>query len=151
MWSPVDQDYGAASRGLTAYNHNLDTSREFYPKVSVYASGATVGNVWTFQVITTRTYDERLNTISAVREAGISVCSGGILGLGESDQDRIALIWEVAKYVCNLLLCSSDLVRVCLNSMPEHPESFPVNALVPIPGTPLEGNEVRSLMRSCHD
>ncbi|KAG1773065.1 biotin synthase [Suillus occidentalis] len=91
--------------GLTAYNHNLDTSREFYP-----------------QVITTRSYDERLGTISAVRDAGISVCSGGILGLGESDADRIGLIQEVA-------------------NMPEHPESFPVNALVPIPGTPLEGNE----------
>lgn len=91
--------------GLTAYNHNLDTSREFYP-----------------QVITTRSYDERLDTISAVRDAGISVCSGGILGLGESDADRIGLIQEVA-------------------NMPEHPESFPVNALVPIPGTPLEENE----------
>ncbi|KAF8624870.1 hypothetical protein AX15_005747 [Amanita polypyramis BW_CC] len=91
--------------GLTAYNHNLDTSREFYPKV-----------------ITTRSYDERLQTIEAVREAGISVCSGGILGLGESDSDRVGLIWEVS-------------------NMPEHPESFPVNALVPIPGTPLEENE----------
>lgn len=91
--------------GLTAYNHNLDTSREFYPKV-----------------ITTRSYDDRLDTISAVREAGISVCSGGILGLGEADTDRVGLIWEVS-------------------NMPEHPESFPVNALVPIPGTPLEGNE----------
>jgi len=91
--------------GLTAYNHNLDTSREFYP-----------------QVITSRSYDERLDTINAVREAGISVCSGGILGLGETDEDRVGLIWEVS-------------------NMPEHPESFPVNALVPIPGTPLEGNE----------
>ncbi|KIK26599.1 hypothetical protein PISMIDRAFT_94789 [Pisolithus microcarpus 441] len=91
--------------GLTAYNHNLDTSREFYP-----------------QVITTRSYDDRLGTIQAARDAGISVCSGGILGLGESDRDRIGLIYEVAR-------------------MPEHPESFPVNALVPIPGTPLEGNE----------
>jgi len=91
--------------GLTAYNHNLDTSREHYPKV-----------------ITTRTYDDRLDTISHVREAGISVCSGGILGLGESDDDRVGLIWEVS-------------------NMPEHPESFPVNALVPIKGTPLEDNE----------
>ncbi|EIN13619.1 biotin synthase [Punctularia strigosozonata HHB-11173 SS5] len=91
--------------GLTAYNHNLDTSREHYPKV-----------------ITTRSYDERLDTISAVREAGISVCSGGILGLGESNEDRVGLIWEVS-------------------NMPEHPESFPVNALVPIKGTPLENNE----------
>ncbi|KAI0735434.1 biotin synthase [Earliella scabrosa] len=91
--------------GLTAYNHNLDTSREYYP-----------------EVITTRSYDERLDTISAVRDAGISVCSGGILGLGESDKDRVGLIWEVS-------------------NMPEHPESFPVNALVPIQGTPLENNE----------
>ncbi|KAJ6519512.1 biotin synthase [Mycena sanguinolenta] len=104
MLSP-DQARQLKEAGLTAYNHNLDTSREFYP-----------------QVITTRSYDERLDTITAVRDAGISVCSGGILGLGESDQDRVGLIWEVS-------------------SMPEHPESFPVNALVPIPGTPLEGNE----------
>ncbi|KAF7339923.1 Product biotin synthase [Mycena venus] len=104
MLSP-DQARQLKEAGLTAYNHNLDTSREFYP-----------------QVITTRSYDERLDTITAVRDAGISVCSGGILGLGESDSDRVGLIWEVS-------------------NMPEHPESFPVNALVPIPGTPLEGNE----------
>ncbi|KAF9229572.1 biotin synthase [Gyrodon lividus] len=104
MLSP-EQARQLKEAGLTAYNHNLDTSREFYPKV-----------------ITSRSYDERLDTISAVREAGISVCSGGILGLGESDQDRVGLIHEVA-------------------NMPEHPESFPVNALVPIQGTPLENNE----------
>ncbi|KAK7468681.1 biotin synthase [Stygiomarasmius scandens] len=104
MLSP-EQARQLKEAGLTAYNHNLDTSREFYP-----------------QVITTRSYDERLGTIEAVRDAGISVCSGGILGLGESDADRIGLIWEVS-------------------NMPEHPESFPVNALVPIPGTPLEKNE----------
>ncbi|EKM60862.1 uncharacterized protein PHACADRAFT_247061 [Phanerochaete carnosa HHB-10118-sp] len=104
MLSP-DQARQLKEAGLTAYNHNLDTSREFYPSV-----------------ITTRSYDERLDTISAVRDAGISVCSGGILGLGESNDDRIGLIWEVS-------------------NMPEHPESFPVNALVPIPGTPLENNE----------
>ncbi|THH02528.1 hypothetical protein EW026_g375 [Hermanssonia centrifuga] len=104
MLSP-DQARQLKEAGLTAYNHNLDTSREFYPTV-----------------ITTRSYDERLDTISAVRDAGISVCSGGILGLGESDADRVGLIYEVS-------------------SMPEHPESFPVNALVPIPGTPLENNE----------
>lgn len=63
-----------------AYNHNLDTSREYYPKV-----------------ITTRSYDERLDTISAVNNAGISVCSGGILGLGETDEDRVGLLWEVSK------------------------------------------------------
>lgn len=100
-----DQARQLKEAGLTAYNHNLDTSREFYP-----------------QVISTRSYDDRLGTIQAVRDAGISVCSGGILGLGESDRDRVGLIYEVAR-------------------MPEHPESFPVNALVPIPGTPLEGNE----------
>ncbi|KAJ3576137.1 hypothetical protein NP233_g641 [Leucocoprinus birnbaumii] len=104
MLSP-EQARQLKEAGLTAYNHNLDTSREYYP-----------------QVITTRSYDDRLDTIKAVREAGISVCSGGILGLGETDADRIGLIWEIS----------------CL---PEHPESFPVNALVPIPGTPLEGNE----------
>ncbi|KAF4605485.1 biotin synthase [Pleurotus pulmonarius] len=104
MLSP-EQAKRLKEAGLTAYNHNLDTSREFYP-----------------QVITTRSYDERLDTITAVRDAGISVCSGGILGLGESDADRVGLIWEVS-------------------NMPEHPESFPVNALVPIPGTPLEGND----------
>lgn len=104
MLSP-EQAKQLKEAGLTAYNHNLDTSREFYPKV-----------------ITTRSYDERLDTISAVRDAGISVCSGGILGLGESDADRVGLIWEVS-------------------NMPEHPESFPVNALVPIEGTPLEGND----------
>ncbi|GES62963.1 biotin synthase [Aspergillus terreus] len=87
--------------GLTAYNHNLDTSREFYPSI-----------------ITTRSYDERLQTLSHVRDAGINVCSGGILGLGEADADRVGLIHTVA-------------------SLPSHPESFPVNALVPIPGTPL--------------
>ncbi|TFY75611.1 hypothetical protein EWM64_g8400, partial [Hericium alpestre] len=105
MLSP-EQAQQLKQAGLTAYNHNLDTSREFYPKV-----------------ITTRSYDDRLDTITAVREAGISVCSGGILGLGEADADRVGLIWEVSH-------------------MPEHPESFPVNALVPIPGTPLEGNEI---------
>ncbi|PLW06916.1 hypothetical protein PCASD_17088 [Puccinia coronata f. sp. avenae] len=91
--------------GLTAYNHNLDTSREFYPKV-----------------ISTRSYDERLETIENVRHAGISVCSGGIIGLGESDEDRIALICQMSQ-------------------LPAPPESFPVNALVPIPGTPLGDNE----------
>ncbi|PGH17410.1 biotin synthase [Polytolypa hystricis UAMH7299] len=87
--------------GLTAYNHNLDTSREFYPKV-----------------ITTRSYDERLNTLRHVRDAGLNVCSGGILGLGESDDDRVGLLHTVS-------------------TLPAHPESFPVNALVPIKGTPL--------------
>jgi len=87
--------------GLTAYNHNLDTSREFYPSI-----------------ISTRTYDERLQTLAHVRDAGIDVCSGGILGLGEKAEDRIGLLHTVA-------------------TLPAHPESFPVNALVPIKGTPL--------------
>lgn len=100
MLSP-EQAVQLKQAGLTAYNHNLDTSREFYPKV-----------------ISTRSYDERLETIENVRQAGISVCSGGIIGLGESDQDRIGLIHEMSQ-------------------LPAPPESFPVNALVPIPGTPL--------------
>ncbi|KAI9733646.1 MAG: biotin synthase [Cirrosporium novae-zelandiae] len=91
--------------GLTAYNHNVDTSREFYP-----------------EVITTRTYDERLQTLSHVRNAGLNVCTGGILGLGESSSDRISLLHTVS-------------------TLPTHPESFPVNALVPIKGTPLQSNK----------
>ena len=90
--------------GLTAYNHNVDTSREHYPSV-----------------ITTRTYDERLETIKNVRDAGLNVCTGGILGLGEKANDRVGLIHTVA-------------------TLPAHPESFPVNTLVPIKGTPMEKN-----------
>lgn len=89
------------SAGLTAYNHNVDTSREHYRSV-----------------ITTRTYDERLQTLENVRKAGVNVCSGGILGLGEKSEDRVGLIYTVA-------------------NLEAHPESFPVNALVPIKGTPL--------------
>ncbi|WEW58246.1 biotin synthase [Emydomyces testavorans] len=96
-----DQAKELKDAGLTAYNHNLDTSREFYPSI-----------------ITTRSYDERLKTLEHVRDAGINVCSGGILGLGEQDSDRVGLIHTVA-------------------TLPAHPESFPVNALVPIKGTPL--------------
>jgi len=88
--------------GLTAYNHNLDTSPEYYPKVT-----------------SSRKYEDRLNTIAAVRDAGISVCCGGILGLGEEDRDR------------------ASLLRVLAN-LPEHPESVPINALVPVKGTPME-------------
>lgn len=87
--------------GLDYYNHNLDTSREYYP-----------------EIVTTRTYDERLDTIDKVREAGINVCCGGILNLGETRDDRI-----------NLLLT--------LANMEPYPESVPINNLVPIPGTPL--------------
>lgn len=89
--------------GLTAYNHNLDTSPEFY------------GNI-----ISTRTYQERLATIAAVRKAGITVCSGGILGMGESDRDRIGLLHQLA-------------------ALNPHPESVPINMLVRAEGTPLEG------------
>ncbi|RLN92140.1 hypothetical protein BBJ28_00014912 [Nothophytophthora sp. Chile5] len=92
--------------GLSAYNHNLDTSREHYAKV-----------------ITTRTYDDRLQTISNVRKAGISVCCGGILGLGEEKVDRIGLLHTLA-------------------TMEEHPESVPVNALVAVEGTPLFDEEI---------
>lgn len=90
--------------GLTAYNHNVDTSREFYPSV-----------------ITTRTYDERLQTIQNASDAGLSVCSGGILGLGEKASDHVGLLHTVS-------------------TLPTHPESFPVNTLVPIKGTPLGDN-----------
>jgi len=87
--------------GLTAYNHNLDTSPEHYPNV-----------------ITTRTYEDRLETIANVREAGISVCCGGILGLGEKETDRVGLLHVLA-------------------TLPDHPESVPINALVAVEGTPL--------------
>lgn len=87
--------------GVTAYNHNLDTGEEYYK-----------------QVITTRTYQDRLDTLQHVRDAGMSVCCGGIVGLGESPKDRI------------------DLLHT-LSTMSEHPESVPVNALVRVDGTPL--------------
>ncbi|CAM6129821.1 unnamed protein product [Calypogeia fissa] len=91
--------------GLTAYNHNLDTSREFYPKI-----------------ISSRSYDERLKTLELVREAGISVCSGGIIGMGEAAEDRVGLLHTLA-------------------TLPEHPESVPVNALLAVKGTPLENQK----------
>src|SRR5690606_16964048 len=87
--------------GLYAYNHNLDTSEEYYG-----------------DIITTRTYDDRLETLENVRKAKLSVCSGGIIGLGEHDSDRIGMLHTLA-------------------TLPEHPESVPVNALVPVEGTPL--------------
>jgi biotin synthase len=96
-----DQARRLKDAGLTAYNHNLDTSRRHYP-----------------EIVSTRSYDERLDTIRAVQRAGISVCSGGILGMGESEEDRLMLLAELA------LL---DPV----------PESVPINCLVPMPGTPL--------------
>jgi biotin synthase len=89
--------------GLDYYNHNLDTSPEFYG-----------------QVITTRTYQDRLDTLAHVRAAGINVCSGGILGMGESRRDRARLLQELA-------------------NLPKHPDSVPINLLVQIEGTPLFG------------
>ena len=91
--------------GLDYYNHNLDTSPEHY------------GNI-----ITTRTYQDRLDTLSHVREAGINVCCGGIIGLGEGEGDRISMIATLA-------------------SLPSHPESVPINMLVQVEGTPLAGGE----------
>ena len=93
------------SAGLDYYNHNLDTSEAFY--------GA---------IITTRTYRDRLDTLESVREAGLKVCCGGILGMGESQRDRAQLL-------------------VTLANLPEHPESVPINELVQVPGTPLYGAE----------
>ncbi|MBC8034525.1 MAG: biotin synthase BioB [Chitinophagaceae bacterium] len=90
--------------GLHAYNHNLDTSEEHYT-----------------DIITTRTYEDRLNTLGNVRKAGISVCSGGIIGLGETHEDRIAMLHT-------------------LSTLPSHPESVPINALVRVKGTPLQDN-----------
>lgn len=87
--------------GLDYYNHNLDTSREYYS-----------------HIISTRTFDDRLDTLDHVRQAGMKVCSGGIVGLGETRNDRIGLLHE-------------------LSTMPVHPESVPINMLVPIEGTPL--------------
>jgi len=91
-----------AEAGLTAYNHNLDTSPEFYG-----------------EVVTTRTYQDRLDTIACVREAGVEVCCGGIVGMGESLEDRAGLLQTLA-------------------NLDPHPESVPINALVAVPGTPLE-------------
>jgi len=90
-----------ADAGLTAYNHNLDTSPEFYG-----------------EIITTRTYQDRLDTLGRVREAGVSVCCGGIVGMGESRRDRCRLLEELA-------------------TQRPHPESVPINLLMRVPGTPL--------------
>lgn len=88
--------------GLFAYNHNIDTSEEHYKNI-----------------ITTRTYSERLDTLEQVRNAGISVCCGGIVGLGETTEDRISMLQTLA-------------------TLPQHPESVPINALLAVKGTPLE-------------
>ena len=100
-----EQAFKLAEAGLTAYNHNLDTSPEYYESI-----------------ITTRTYQDRLDTIKRVRNAGINVCCGGIIGLGETYGDRASLL-EV------------------LSNMSPHPESVPINSLVAIEGTGLEDNQ----------
>ncbi len=97
-----DQAIKLKNAGLDAYNHNIDTSPDFYKKI-----------------ITTRTFDERLETIQNARKAGISVCSGGIIGMGESWKDR------------------AEMLEILANLDPQ-PESVPINALVPVKGTPLE-------------
>ncbi len=91
--------------GLDYYNHNLDTSEDYYS-----------------EIISTRTYQDRLDTLDRVRDAGINVCCGGIVGMGESDQDRAKLLIELA-------------------NMPQHPESVPINMLVQVEGTPLAGTD----------
>ena len=94
-----------AEAGLDYYNHNLDTSKEFYG-----------------EVITTRTYQDRLNTLSHVRNAGMKVCAGGIVGMGEEQRDRAGLLMELA-------------------NLPRHPESVPINMLVKVAGTPMANEE----------
>lgn len=103
----LDQEQAGklAEAGLTAYNHNLDTSPEFYGSI-----------------ISTRTYEDRLKTLSNVRKAGVTVCSGGIIGMGETKNDRYGLLQQLA------------------NQNP-HPESVPINQLVKVKGTPLQDEE----------
>lgn len=100
-----EQANALADAGLTAYNHNLDTSREFYSSI-----------------ITTRTYDERLATLDRVRRAGITVCCGGIIGMGEHRHTRYGLLQQ-------------------LSTLNPHPESVPINLLVSVKGTPLDGRD----------
>ena len=99
-----DQAARLKKAGLDAYNHNLDTSPEYYG-----------------EIITTRTYADRLATLERVRQAGISICCGGIVGMGETDDDRVSMLEALA-------------------SLPVPPESVPINALVPVEGTPLESH-----------
>jgi biotin synthase len=98
----AEQAHELRAAGLDFYNHNLDTSEAFYP-----------------EIITTRSYADRLDTLQHVRDAGLKVCCGGILGMGESREDRVALLHTLA-------------------TLPAHPESVPINQLVRVPGTPLE-------------
>ena len=102
-----DQARALAAAGLTAYNHNLDTSAEFYG-----------------EIISTRTYRDRLATLQRVRDAGVTVCCGGIIGMGESRRERFGLLRE-------------------LSSLDPHPESVPVNLLVRVEGTPLAGESAQ--------
>ncbi|MCO1334701.1 biotin synthase BioB [Microbulbifer sp. OS29] len=97
-----DQAQELSDAGLDYYNHNLDTSPEYYG-----------------EIITTRTYQDRLETLGRVRAAGMKVCAGGIVGMGEGDKDRAGLLMQLA-------------------NLPEHPESVPINMLVKVAGTPLE-------------
>ncbi len=97
-----EQTLALKTVGLDYYNHNLDTSKEYYE-----------------QIITTRTFDDRLDTLEMVRDAGINVCSGGILGMGETEKDRLSLLQSLA-------------------NLPEHPQSVPINQLIAVKGTPLE-------------
>jgi biotin synthase len=98
-----DQAHELKDAGLDYYNHNVDTSPEFYG-----------------EIITTRTYQDRLDTLAAVRDAGLNVCCGGIVGMGETTRDRASMLATLA-------------------NLPQHPESVPINQLVRVPGTPLEG------------
>ena len=100
-----EQAKDLADAGLDYYNHNLDTSPEYYG-----------------DIITTRTYEDRLNTLANVRAAGMKVCAGGIIGLGEGEKDRAGLLMQLA-------------------NLPEQPESVPINMLVKVAGTPLENNQ----------
>ncbi|MGE3843635.1 MAG: biotin synthase BioB, partial [Vicinamibacterales bacterium] len=100
-----EQAQALAAAGLSAYNHNLDTSPEYYG-----------------EIITTRRYEERLRTIERVRRAGITVCSGGIIGMGEDRPTRFGLLQQLAM-------------------LDPHPESVPINLLVAVPGTPLAPRE----------
>ena len=100
-----DQAKALKDAGLDYYNHNLDTGPDYYDKV-----------------VTTRTYQDRLDTLSAVREAGINTCCGGIVGMGETRRDRAGLLHQLAV-------------------LPEHPQSLPINDLMPIKGTPLGGSD----------
>ncbi|MDB5499693.1 MAG: bioB, partial [Phenylobacterium sp.] len=100
----AEQAKALKAAGLDFYNHNLDTGPDYYD-----------------QVVTTRTYQERLDTLAHVRDAGMSTCCGGIVGMGETRRDRAGLLQQLA-------------------TLPSHPESLPINDLMPIPGTPLGGS-----------